>query len=172
METQATPVVRQVQGRISALRRERPVDKDPRTEVKKSGRPRWLAQTHLRIEHGCHEMKSQIPVLEVEPAIIRRTAGLTTEPSPHGTHGGKTPTGTPAGRQQAALRLQPDCFVAVLGTTLLGPELAGALRDLLVGHGVRSVGRGGGVCVLRVAVVVFHGGAGLNDGPTDRFSGM
>jgi hypothetical protein len=133
LETQATPVVRQVQGRISALRRERPVDKDPRTEVKKSGRSRWLAQTRLRIEHSCHEMKSQIPVLEVEPVIIRRTAGLIAEPSPDGTHGRKTPTGTPAGRQKAALRLQPDCLVAALGTTLLSPEFAGALGDIFVG---------------------------------------
>jgi hypothetical protein len=43
------------------------------------------------------------------------------------------------------------------------------LRDILVGHGVRSVGLGGGVCVLRVAVVVFHGERKLNDGPADRF---
>ena len=85
------------------------------------------------------------------------TQGLTTEPSLHGTNGGRTPAGTPAGGQQAALRLQPDCFVAVFGTTLLGPEFAGALRDILVGKGVRSVGLGDGVCVLRVAVMVFHG---------------
>ena len=115
------------------------------------------ARAHLRIGHAYHDAKDQIPVLAVGLAITPCAAGLTMEPSPHGAHGRKTPAGTPAGGQQAAFRLQPDGFVAVLGATLLGPEFAGALRDILVGQGGRSVALGGGVRVLRVAVVVFHG---------------
>ena len=81
---------------------------------------------------------------------------VTYEPLPHGTHGGKTPTGAPAGGQQATLGFQPDRFVAVFGTTLLGPEFASTPRDILVGKGVRNVGLDGGVGVLRMAVVMLH----------------
>jgi hypothetical protein len=63
-----------------------------------------------------------------DPAVRLDRAAY--EPSPHGTHGGKTPTGPPAGGQRAALRLQPDCLVAVFGTTLLDPEFASILRDI------------------------------------------
>jgi hypothetical protein len=84
---------------------------------------------------------------------LDRAAGA---PSPHRAYFGKTPTGTPAGGQQTAFRLQPDRFVAVFGTTLLRPEFASALRDILVGKGVRRVRLDGGVGVLRETVMMLH----------------
>jgi len=95
---------------------------------------------------------------------------LTMEPSPHGADGGKTPAGTPAGGQQAALRLQPDCFVAVLGTTLLGQSsrahcvISSWDKVCEARSGRRSrcaEGGRGGFFMMR---------ATLNDGPADSWS--
>jgi hypothetical protein len=51
-------VVAKARGRLIALRRERPHDRNLRAEVEEIDRPRWVAWAHLRIDHGCHNAKS------------------------------------------------------------------------------------------------------------------
>ena len=79
------------------------------------------------------------------------------------------PIGFLASRQQTAFRLQPDRFVAVVGTTLLLPELARAGRDFIMGRGERGAGLGGGVGVEMAVVVVFHQGIEVERWSVIRF---
>ena len=87
----------------------------------------------------------------------------------HGPHGGKCLRGTLAGSQQPAFSLQPDRLVAVVGTTLLLPELARAGRDFIMGRGERGAGLGGGVGVEMAVVVVFHQGIEVERWSVIRF---